>query len=78
MNLRTKMNDTLSEVRRIEGGYVDRVKGDGAEMNDYMELNYFSGLRNMLAFVIHTLAEPVEEKDFDEMIKKVLHQETVN
>ena len=72
------MNDALSEVRRIEGGYIDKVKGNSDEMNDYMELQYFSGLRNMLAFVIHTLAEPVEESEFDTMLKDILHKETVN
>ena len=78
MNLRTKMNDALTEVRQIEGGYIDRVKGKSGEMNDYLELNYFSGLRNMLAFVIHVMAEPIPEKDYDELLKEVLHQEVVN
>ncbi len=78
MNLRSKMNDALSQVRQIEGTYVDRVKGNSKNMDDYLEANYFSGLRNGIAFVMHTLNNPVEEKEFDTMLKEVLHQEAVN
>ncbi len=78
MNLRTKMNDALSQIRQIEGGYIDKVRSNNSDMSDYLELHYFSGLRNGLAFIIHTLAEPIEEKEFDEMLKELLHQGTIN
>ncbi len=79
MNLRSKMNDALSQVRQIEGTYVDRVKGNSKNMDDYLEANYFSGVRNGITFVMHTLNNPVEEKEFDTMLKEVLRQDdTIN
>ena len=78
MNLRTKMSDALSEVRHLEGAYVNSVRSNSKDMNDYMELNYFSGLRNGLAFMIHVLNNPIEEEEFDKMLKEILHQGEVN
>ena len=73
------MNDALSQVRQIEGTYVDRVKGNSKNMDDYLEANYFSGVRNGITFVMHTLNNPVEEKEFDTMLKEVLRQDdTIN
>jgi len=80
LNVRTKINDALSETRRIEGGYIDRVKSGSTEMEDYLELRYLSGVRNALAFMIHIMASPLSEEEFDKLLRNVLHQdkETVN
>ena len=78
MNLRTKTNDAFSQVRQIEGSYVDKVKGGSKNMGDYLEANYFSGVRNGMAFMMHTLNNSVKEEEFDNMLKGLLHQETVN
>ncbi len=78
MNIRTKTADALSQARQIEGTYLDRVKTGSKEMHDYMEVQYFSGLRNGLTFMMHILNNPVEEEDFDTMLKEILHQGVVN
>jgi len=72
------MTDVLSEVRHLEGTYVNRVKADSKNMEDYMELNYFSGLRNGLALIIHLLNNAVEEDELNVLVKEILHQGTVN
>ena len=72
------MSNALTEVRHLEGAYMNSVKANSKDMNDYMELNYYSGLRNGLAFMIHVLNNPVEEEDFDNMLKEILHQGEIN
>ena len=59
---------------------MERCKSGSKVMDDYLELRYYSGLHNGFKFVWHVLDHPeTTEKDFDEMLNKILHlSENVN
>ena len=72
------MSDAISEVRALEGQYIDRCKTGSKEMNDYLELRYLSGLRNGLTFIFQMFENKTTDEEFDKMLKLVLNQNTVN
>ena len=78
MNLRTKMNDALTDIRHLEGAYLDRVKLGSKDMSDYMEVQYLSGLRNGFGFALRVFGSKIEEEEFDKVLKGLLHQDEVN
>ena len=78
MNLKTKVNEAMGQIRALEGKYIDSVKMGSNDMEDYLELRYLSGLRNGFAFFKHIFEDNISEEDFNKMLKEVLYQELVN
>ena len=78
MNLRSQIQKTRSELKALEGSYKDRVQMGSKDMNDYLELQYSSGVSNGLNFVFHAFENGMNETEFEELKKQLLHQENVN
>jgi hypothetical protein len=80
MNLAGKFRNALSEIKQIEGQYLDKVKKGSKDPHDMLELSYFSGLRNGFNFVWYQIDHPkeVSEQKFDEMLKQILRLEKAN
>lgn len=74
MNLRAKVRDALSEIKSMEGQYLEKVKSGSKLPIDHLELSYFSGLRNGFSFVFGIMENKnLTDSDFDDMLKEVLH-----
>lgn len=78
MNLKSKVNEAMSQIRSIEGHYVDNVKTGSKDMDDYLQVRYYSGLRNGFEFFRALFEQEMTEETFDKMLKEVLYQEQVN
>lgn len=78
MNLRTKLSQLSSSVKSLEGQYKERCNLGSKDMNDYLELRYYSGLRNGLNFITYILENGIKEEDFEKMSKEMLHLESIN
>jgi len=75
VRLKKKFDKALSTIKAVEGQYTERCKSGSKDMNDYLEMSYYSGLHNGFKFVWYIIdhMDSVNEKDFDEMLDKVLH-----
>lgn len=78
MNLRSNFKDLLSDIRSMEGQYLNRIKTGSKLPQDHLELSYFSGLRNGLSFVFSALEnQDLTTEQFEAMKKQILHLEEV-
>lgn len=78
MNLRSKFSRTLSEIKSLEGKYVDRCKASSEDPMDYHLLSFYSGMLGGFRFVWQILDEGYTEKEYDELERELFKTESVN